>query len=59
MGQGYVDIYLLPVRDERLGEYREQATTFGAIVKDYGGLGYRDSAPTTPRAASPPTTASP
>ena len=42
MGQGYVDIYLLPVRDERLGEYREQATTFGAIVKEYGGLGYRE-----------------
>lgn len=39
---GYVDIYLLPVPDERLGEYSEQATTFGAIVKEYGGLGYRE-----------------
>ena len=28
--------------DERLGEYSEQATTFGAIVKEYGGLGYRE-----------------
>ena len=42
MGAGYVDIYLLPVREERLGEYSEQATTFGAIVKEYGGLGYRE-----------------
>ena len=39
---GYVDIYLLPVPDERLGEYSEQATIFGAIVKEYGGLGYRE-----------------
>ena len=39
---GYVDIYLLPVPDERLGEYSEQATSFGAIVKEYGGLRYRE-----------------
>jgi uncharacterized protein YbaA (DUF1428 family) len=42
MGAGYVDIYLLPVREERLGEYSEQATIFGAIVKEYGGLRYRE-----------------
>ena len=42
MGQGYVDIYLLPVRDDRMDEYREQATDFGAIVKEYGGLNYRE-----------------
>ena len=42
MGAGYVDIYLLPVREERLVEYSEQATTFGAIVKEYGGRGYRE-----------------
>jgi uncharacterized protein YbaA (DUF1428 family) len=42
MASGYVDIYLLPVREERLGEYSEQATTFGAIVKEHGGLGYRE-----------------
>jgi uncharacterized protein YbaA (DUF1428 family) len=42
MGQGYVDIYLLPVRADRLDEYREQAMTFGAIVKECGGLGYRE-----------------
>jgi uncharacterized protein YbaA (DUF1428 family) len=39
---GYVDIYLLPVRDDRLNDYAEQATSFGAIVKEYGGLGYRE-----------------
>jgi uncharacterized protein YbaA (DUF1428 family) len=42
MAAGYVDIYLLPVREDRLGEYSEQATTFGAIVKEYGGRGYRE-----------------
>jgi uncharacterized protein YbaA (DUF1428 family) len=42
MGAGYVDIYLLPVREERISEYGERATTFGAIVKEYGGLGYRE-----------------
>jgi uncharacterized protein YbaA (DUF1428 family) len=42
MGAGCVDIYLLPVRAERLAEYREQAATFGAIEKEYGGLGYRE-----------------
>ena len=42
MGAAYVDIYLLPVRDERLDVYREQATTFGTIVKEYGGLSYRE-----------------
>ena len=38
----YVDIYLLPVPDERLGEYSEQATLFGAVVKEHGGLRYRE-----------------
>jgi uncharacterized protein YbaA (DUF1428 family) len=42
MGQGYVDIYLLPVQAERLDDYAAQATSFGAIVKEYGGLGYRE-----------------
>ena len=42
MGAAYVDIYLLPVRANRLDDYREQATTFGAIVKEYGGLSYRE-----------------
>jgi uncharacterized protein YbaA (DUF1428 family) len=43
MGQGYVDIYLLPVPEDRLDEYRHHATTFGRIVKEYGGLSYRSS----------------
>jgi uncharacterized protein YbaA (DUF1428 family) len=42
MGEGYVDIYLLPVPEDRLDEYREHATTFGRIVKEYGGLNYRE-----------------
>ena len=42
MGPAYVDIYLLPVPVARLGDYAEQATIFGAIVKEYGGLGYRE-----------------
>ena len=39
---GYVDIYLLPVRTERLGDYSKHATLFGAIVKEYGARGYRE-----------------
>jgi uncharacterized protein YbaA (DUF1428 family) len=38
----YVDIYILPVRTDRLGEYSEVATTFGEIVKEYGGRAYRE-----------------
>jgi uncharacterized protein YbaA (DUF1428 family) len=39
---GYVDLYLLPVPDERMDEYREKASIFGAIVKEHGGGGYRE-----------------
>jgi uncharacterized protein YbaA (DUF1428 family) len=42
MSQGYVDIYLLPVPQDRLDDYREQALVFGAVVKEHGGLGYRE-----------------
>jgi uncharacterized protein YbaA (DUF1428 family) len=42
MGQGYVDIYLLPVPEDRLDDYREQALVFGAVVKEHGGLSYRE-----------------
>lgn len=42
MGQGYVDIYLLPVPEDRLDAYREQATIFGTVVEELGGLGYRE-----------------
>ena len=42
MGQGYVDIYLLPVPEDRIDDYREQALVFGAVVKEHGGLSYRE-----------------
>lgn len=40
--EGYVDIYLLPVPEKNLEAYRGQAATFGAIVKEYGALSYRE-----------------
>ncbi len=39
---GYVDIYLLPVPEKNLDAYREQATTFGLVLKEYGALSYRE-----------------
>jgi uncharacterized protein YbaA (DUF1428 family) len=41
-GSGYVDIYLLPVRTERLDDYREQASIFGRAAKEHGALSYRE-----------------
>jgi uncharacterized protein YbaA (DUF1428 family) len=38
----YVDIYLLPVPEARLNEYREQAATFGAVAREHGALSYRE-----------------
>ena len=38
----YVDLYLLPVRRERLGEYETQAASFGAIAREHGALSYRE-----------------
>jgi uncharacterized protein YbaA (DUF1428 family) len=38
----YVDVYLLPVREEKLEEYREQATSFGEIAREHGALSYRE-----------------
>ncbi len=40
--EGYVDLYLLPVPEARLGEYRQQAMTFGSVVKEYGALSHRE-----------------
>ncbi len=40
--EGYVDLYLLPVREARLEEYREKAMTFGSVVKEHGALSYRE-----------------
>jgi uncharacterized protein YbaA (DUF1428 family) len=39
---GYVDLYLLPVPEEHLDAYREQAATFGAVAKEHGALSYRE-----------------
>ena len=39
---GYVDIYLLPVPEKNIEAYREQATTFGQVAKEYGALSYRE-----------------
>ncbi len=40
--EGYVDIYLLPVPEENLDAYREQAATFGSVTKEQGALSYRE-----------------
>ena len=39
---GYVDIYLLPVPEQNVDAYREQATTFGSVAKEHGALSYRE-----------------
>jgi uncharacterized protein YbaA (DUF1428 family) len=39
---GYVDIYLLPVPEQNVDAYVEQATTFARAVKEHGGLSYRE-----------------
>ena len=40
--QGYVDLYLLPVRAQTIDAYRDYATAFGEIVVEHGGLRYRE-----------------
>jgi len=40
--QGYVDIYQLPVPEQNLEAYREQASTFGQVAKEHGALSYRE-----------------
>ena len=39
---GYVDIYLLPVREDHLDAYRRQASAFGAVAREQGALSYRE-----------------
>lgn len=39
---GYVDLYLLPVPEKDLEPYRQQATTFGQVVREHGGRAYRE-----------------
>lgn len=41
-GKGYVDVYLLPVRADRLDDYRRQATIFGSVAREHGALRYRE-----------------
>ena len=40
--QGYVDLYLLPVRAQTIDAYRDHATAFGEIVVEHGALSYRE-----------------
>ena len=39
---GYVDIYLLPIPARNAAAYRQQATLFGQIAREYGALSYRE-----------------
>ena len=39
---GYVDIYLLPIPERNVAAYREQATLFGQVAREYGALRYRE-----------------
>jgi uncharacterized protein YbaA (DUF1428 family) len=39
---GYVDLYLLPVPEKDLELYRQQAATFGQVVREHGGRAYRE-----------------
>ncbi len=39
---GYIDLYLLPIVEARIEEYRQQASAFGAVVKEKGALSYRE-----------------
>jgi len=39
---GYVDIYLLPVHEATIDDYRDQATAFGTVAKEHGALSYRE-----------------
>lgn len=40
--KGYVDLYLLPVPEEKIEEYRQLAMTFGGVAKEHGALAYRE-----------------
>jgi uncharacterized protein YbaA (DUF1428 family) len=40
--QGYIDLYLLPVLEQSIDPYREQATAFGVVTLEHGALSYRE-----------------
>ena len=42
MPERYVDIYLLPVPEASIEDYREQATTFGRVAREHGARSYRE-----------------
>ena len=39
---GYVDIYLLPIPERNVEAYKQQATSFGKVAREYGALSYRE-----------------
>lgn len=39
---GYVDIYMLPIPRRNAEAYREQASLFGQITREYGAVRYRE-----------------
>jgi uncharacterized protein YbaA (DUF1428 family) len=41
-GDGYVDLYLLPVPETNLDAYRPQALLFGTVAREHGALSYRE-----------------
>ena len=42
MSNGYVDIYLLPIRANAVDAYREHALSFGQVAREHGALSYRE-----------------
>jgi uncharacterized protein YbaA (DUF1428 family) len=39
---GYVDLYLLPIAEDRLDDYIAVASAFGAVAREHGALSYRE-----------------
>ena len=42
MEDRYIDLYLLPVPEESIDAYTEQAGTFGEVAREHGALNYRE-----------------
>jgi uncharacterized protein YbaA (DUF1428 family) len=45
----YIDLYLLPVPEDNLEAYREQAMAFGKVAREHGALSYREFLADDPR----------
>ena len=41
-GKGYIDLYLLPVPEGKIEEYRDLALTFGGVAREHGANSYRE-----------------